>query len=134
MKQITSHLKDCDSLFSPPLSSYVDIKEYSKKLKSNAICFEIWNLKLLLGLLGVYRINRKEAYITNLSVLADYQNQGLGHELLNRTSDYLRLKGTEKLILEVYNNNIRAKAFYEKNGFKPIKNNGSRFVLEKHIL
>ncbi|MDB1944578.1 GNAT family N-acetyltransferase [Clostridium tertium] len=61
---------------------------------------------------------KKVAYLTLLAVLKEYQNKKIGKILLNLFIKISKEKNMEKVCLEVHNDNIKAKAFYERNGFK----------------
>lgn len=52
-------------------------------------------------------------YIAGIFVDKKYRNQGIGKRLL----DFLK-KNHQQLSLDVYDKNIRAKQFYERNGFE----------------
>ena len=52
-------------------------------------------------------------YIAGIFVEKSYRNQGIGKKLIN----FLK-KNHQELSLDVYDKNIRAKQFYDKNGFE----------------
>lgn len=52
-------------------------------------------------------------YIAGIFVEKSYRNQGIGKKLIN----FLK-KNHQELSLDVYDKNIRAKQFYERNGFE----------------
>jgi len=52
-------------------------------------------------------------YIAGIFVEKSYRNQGVGKKLI----DFLK-KNHQELSLDVYGKNIRAKQFYERNGFE----------------
>src|SRR5262245_13884441 len=80
---IYSHLTACDQGFNPPLSSRVDISEYSRKLRLNALTFEAWSEGTLVGLVAAYIDARdKFGFITNTSVLAASSGRGIAARLL----------------------------------------------------
>ena len=59
----------------------------------------------------------REDFIDHLYVHPDYQNRGIGKALL----DHARRLSPEHIWLYTLQNNINARAFYEKNGFIPEK-------------
>ena len=91
--------------------------------KSN---FELVKQLLLQATVYVYEDNQKiqgfigmnEEYIEGLFVLNEMQSQGIGKILLN----YAKGK-RNKLFLNVYQKNIRAISFYQREGFE-VKNSG----------
>src|SRR5699024_6599303 len=52
-------------------------------------------------------------YIAGIFVEKSYRNQGIGKKLIN-----LLKKNHQEMSLDVYEKNIRAKQFYDKNGFE----------------
>ncbi|MEI5995370.1 N-acetyltransferase [Candidatus Enterococcus mansonii] len=59
-----------------------------------------------------------ETYIAGLFVHTDYQNQGIGQQLLAEVK-----KDHKQLSLSVYVKNQRALHFYQKQGFRFVKEN-----------
>lgn len=53
-----------------------------------------------------------------MGVAKDYRGQGLGKQLIEATLNDARQKGFERIELSVYARNTRARALYEKVGFK----------------
>lgn len=58
-------------------------------------------------------VGLQENYIAGIFVDKKYRNQGIGKRLL----DFLK-KNHQQLSLDVYDKNILAKQFYERNGFE----------------
>jgi len=114
---IESHLLNCDAFFKPKLSSYVNIHEYSDKISKKAITFEAWHLNTLIGLVAVY-YNKKEAYITNVSVIDTYVGIGIAKKLLLQAIEKAIKYNSTKMSLIVHKNNTNALLFYKKIGFK----------------
>lgn len=116
---ITAHLSQCAGCFVPPLYSYVNIKEYGKKIFDNAVTFEVWDAGKLVGLIAAYYNDRETGlgYITNVSVLKSYHGLGIASNLLDQAIDYGRTNGFSKVGLEVEPDNIKAFRLYEKHCF-----------------
>lgn len=55
--------------------------------------------------------------LSKLYVLERFYGKGVGIGLLNRIESELTEKGQNELYLEVWSQNLRAKAFYDKHGF-----------------
>jgi 2-polyprenyl-3-methyl-5-hydroxy-6-metoxy-1,4-benzoquinol methylase len=120
--EIRTHLNVCSDKFNPPLSSYVDIKQYSTKIFENATRFEAYCEEKLIGLIAVYLSKeQKYGFITNVSVEYTFQGLGISQKLLDKCIDYNLENGCKKLILEVYSINNKAINFYLKNNFKTTK-------------
>jgi len=124
--QLFKHLLSVDPFFVPPLSTRVDIKTYAKKLSLNAIGFEAWVEGTLAGMINIYIESQGEesppekAFISNVSLLKEYQGRGLAQHLLNDCLAYCREKNILWMTLVVDRENIIALSFYQKNGFTPI--------------
>jgi ribosomal protein S18 acetylase RimI-like enzyme len=120
---IRKHLDCCT--FSPPLNTMVNLADYVNKIKQFATTFEAWEHSTLVGLVACYLNNKKteSGYITNVSVLQDYQNQGVAQNLMNLTIKEAVKLCCKTLILEVFETNTLAKKLYQKLGFIIQKNN-----------
>ncbi|WP_283612137.1 GNAT family N-acetyltransferase [Croceibacter atlanticus] len=131
---IKSHLINCDAIFEPPLSSYVDIEKYAKKLYENAVRFEIWEAKRLTCLLAVY-INKedKNVFISNISIEKNSQGKGFGKLLLNSLIKSSLTKQCNEILLEVFNNNTKAIHFYYNFGFSKLDECNDKLVLSFKI-
>jgi len=132
---IVEHLKTCDSSFSPVLSSYVNIEDYSKKIKNNAVTFEAWIGNELVGLIACY-LNDKEnldGYITNVSILEIYSARGIGKQLLINCEKYSSNQNFKSLSLEVEASNDRAISLYSKNSFALDRKVGGKYRMSKRI-
>ncbi len=116
---IALHLHECDIQFSPLLSSYVNIDNYTEKIKNNALTFEAWHNNKLVGLVACYAndIKHIEAYITNISVLATYTKKGIAGNLLDKCIRLMQKKDFKSISLEVIKENCQAIYLYEKRGF-----------------
>jgi len=116
---IYEHLNNCNDSFIPKLSEYVDLKKYSNKLYESSITFEIWDNSKLIGLVAGYfndTINH-EAFITNVSIIPDYNKKGIGDLLLNCSLEYAKEHNFKKVILEVSKYNHVAIKLYKKHKF-----------------
>ena len=117
--QIRKHLEKCSIHFYPALSTYVNINDYSVKLKHKATRFEAWNKdEELVGLIAMY-INSSEGigFITNVSVDIEYKGHGVASKLMDQVKEYASKNSIETIELEVYQENIKAINFYHKHGF-----------------
>ena len=63
-----------------------------------------------------------------LGVLSKYRHYGIGHKIIEYLEQVAKDNGCVRVELNVYNNNISAKKFYEKLGYTP-----QRIRLEKNI-
>ncbi len=58
--------------------------------------------------------------ISKIYALTEYQNQGLGQELMNQAMIYARNSGFSAMVLSVYSENFGGHKFYRRNGFEKI--------------
>jgi ribosomal-protein-alanine N-acetyltransferase len=115
---LLAHLRAADAGFTPPLSSRVNLADYAGKLATRARRVEAWESDLLVGLIALYANDPdRGGFITNVSVLPDYQGQGIARELLTRTLALAAELGLPRLRLEVYADNKAALALYRRHGF-----------------
>lgn len=125
VQAIIGHLHQCADSFSPPLSTYVDIDTYGKKIYEKAITFEAWDGNRLVGLVAAYCNDKikKIGYITNVSVLNEYQEAGIASRLMKNAIIYGKRKSFVKLMLEMQSGNIKAINLYKKLGFILVEQN-----------
>lgn len=124
-------LREIDDDFDPPLSSSVNIAEYSKKMFDNATIFSVHESGKLVGSMAVYSNDplRQTAFGTMLAVSKSHRSFGLGPNLIKTTVDYLRKKSFQKFRLEIYKTNPRVITLYKRLKFCVVEEtNHSVFV------
>lgn len=119
VKDIENHLYQCSDLFDPILTSYVNIKGYSLKIRNNADTFEAWSDKKLIGLVACYLNNFETrcGYITNVSVIKEHQGFGIAAKLISNLIEKALKLGFKSIKLEVDIKNIVAIDLYKRAGF-----------------
>ena len=129
---IIDHLNKCADNFNPPLYTYVNIEEYSRKIYNNAITFESWANNNLVGLIAAYYNNydTKVGFITNVSVIKEYQGYGIASKLLSNAIKYGKNNGFISLALEVNINNNSAIKLYKKYSFVPVEQSQDKIIME----
>lgn len=127
-----SHLKKCDDMFMPPLSSRVDLVEYSNKLFDKSVSFEAWHRTVLIGMANAYLAGADNGagFITNVSVLVDYRGKGVASKLLTMCLEHLRNHGVSLVRLEVSCQNHPAIKLYSSAGFRTVKRSGENLLME----
>jgi diamine N-acetyltransferase len=65
---------------------------------------------------------RKSKYceVENMGVLPDYKSQGIGKALMEKSFEWAKSKGYQKMFVNAYIQNVPAISFYKKNGFSEI--------------
>lgn len=129
---IYTHLNKCSEFFKPPLQTYVDVRDYSKKIFEKSTRFEAYSEDNLIGLVSVY-INDSDSFVTNFSIDRKFHGKGVSKNLLERCVRYIRKLGHTSLFLEVKCVNNVAINFYKKNKFAIIKNNFDNYLMELKI-
>lgn len=132
---IFNHFVECDSIFTPPLSTRVKLFEYAQKLATKSDRFEIWQEDRLVGLAAAYIRNSKSdnyGFISNLSVCKDLQGRGLGRVLIQKCIALATDHKLHFLKLEVSLQDKKARTFYEKNGFFLCKEKTHEYSLEMY--
>lgn len=118
--QIATHLRLCDTVFVPPLSTRVSIDSYAHKIVHHAQRFEAWADEKLVGLVAIYcnAADHSKAFITNVSLLPTWQGQGIATRLMVTCVDHAQQGGFRRIALEVGHDNVAALKLYKKIGFK----------------
>lgn len=98
--------------------------EYVKKLLPNSEIYVYIEQDKIKGFIGI-----NNNYIEGIFIDSDSQNKGIGTALLNKVKEEKM-----ELLLNVYEKNIKAVKFYQKNGFKIVKNTVDKETNEKGYL
>jgi len=118
-EDIHLHLLICKNNFIPALDVTVNINEYARKIRNNAVTFEAWHNKILIGLIAAYFNNKNiKGYITNVSVHGDYLRKGIASKLMNDCINYGNKIRYKEISLEVNKLNKNAIILYEKFNFR----------------
>lgn len=119
-QEIMEHLSQCDEKFVASLAAKIPIADYAQKITSHSLRTEAWLDSKLVGLVAAYfNDDTQKGFITNVSVLPQVQNRGIGSQLLAQCLAFLQAKGAAEIGLEVDENNISAQRLYLHKGFKP---------------
>lgn len=132
---IINHLQECADYFIPPLYTYVNINNYAEKIYSESMTFESWDGSNLIGLIAAYFNDEKSGvgYITNISVIKQYQSHGIASQLLKTTIDYGKVNNFTRLMLEIRNTNKRILKLYNKFGFVIAKQNTDTITISVNL-
>ncbi len=74
-------------------------------------------------------IQEDAIYLSDLYLLPSYQNKGIGTQLIRQLQNESRAKG-KPLRLEVLRVNLRAQAFYQRNGFQKTGKKPEKWIME----
>lgn len=120
--EIQTLLNKIEGDFDPPLSSTMDIAEYSKKLYKNATIFSAHDNGQLVAMMAVYCNNTvdKIAFGTMLAVAESHRIYGLGPILIKTTISYLKKRSFKAFKLEIYKTNPRVITLYKRLKFSVV--------------
>lgn len=94
---------------------------------------------------GIYRLASKISILEqkkykhdypahlHIDLLPEYQQKGLGRQLINALCDHLKKKGVKGVMLSVFIGNKGAIRFYEKCGFTKVKTELTSIVFAKEL-
>ena len=121
---IFAHLVKVDEQFAPTLSSRINLSSYAGKIFTYATNFEVWEETLLIGMINAYTNDpdSKMAYITNVSMLKEYQGLGLAGHLLENCLLHCKEIECEVVSLHLSIQNTKALNFYQKYKFIQLPN------------
>jgi ribosomal protein S18 acetylase RimI-like enzyme len=130
--EIEMLLGEIDADFDPPLSSSVNLTEYSKKLYENATIFSVHEDGKLVAAMAVYcnDPNCQVAFGTMLAVTKSHRIYGLGPSLIKSTISYLKKKNFKSFKLEIYKTNPRVITLYKRLKFSVVNETNSSVFVE----
>jgi ribosomal protein S18 acetylase RimI-like enzyme len=70
--------------------------------------------------------------VHNIEILPEYQNRGIGSHLMNKMIQNAKEKG-KNITLQVFKTNPKARAFYERLGFKVETETETHFLMKLHL-
>lgn len=132
----TFHLA-CPDNSDRDLQSIYIAKHLSANTFSQLICstkHQVWVAiegNTPVGLAVLELTSNDSAMLSKLYVLPTFHGQGIALALYKTTLNYVKTNGFKKLNLSVYSGNLKAKSFYEKQGFVLLKT--CDFVMETEI-
>lgn len=85
-------------------------------------------IKPLYDKISASSIERDDFYIGNLAVINSMRGKGIGTKILNQIITVATEKECKRVILDVIQDNIKAKKFYEKIGFKVCGEKGFKWI------
>lgn len=127
-----SHFEKCDENFINRLQQRVTLQDYAKKIFDNAVTFEAWDQKNLVALIAAYFNDpaHRYGYITDVSVVKQYEGKGLASQLIEHCIDYARKNNFEEINLEVSDDNPGAIKLYAKFNFMVYENKEHNLLMK----
>ena len=135
VEEILEHFEKCSDLFNPPLSSLVNIVDYSSKIREYAYTFECWRDNTLIGLIACYLndVESVNGFITNASVYKHFQGKGIASNLLSKAINKAYELGFLKIYLEVNSTNQTAINLYQRYGFIINNHIDNKYIMTKWL-
>lgn len=130
-------LKKIGKYYTPSLDTQIkNLDNYVKKIVIYSDIFIAIDNTNDIGLLSIYCNNdtAKKAFISTIGVDANYNGQGIAQNLLDLVITHVKNQNFLTIELEVYKQNFRAIAFYQKNGFVTSKNNNTSIFMELKLI
>ncbi len=117
---IEGFLKSVDKDFPIPLSTKVDLKEYSKKLESKGLVIPKIKDGKIVAMIAGYAKNTENnlAYVSILATKSECRGQGLASALLKEFIEASKKSGVNGIHLYTTKTNEKALSVYYKYGFK----------------
>ncbi|MGD9568046.1 MAG: ribosomal protein S18-alanine N-acetyltransferase [Sedimentibacter sp.] len=113
LDQITEIEKVC---FSLPWSK----DSFEQELKNEMAYYQCAEENgIIMGYMGMWKII-DECHITNVAVLPEYRNSGIGSMLISKMVEICKCSEIKSMTLEVRQSNLPAISLYEKFGFMPV--------------
>lgn len=134
--QILAHLLACSDQFHPPLAARVDLPAYSEKLHRHSVRSEAWAGGELVGLVATYMnsdANPPTAFVSNVSVLANFRGCGIGESLLRQGHRQAISRQMQRSELEVSATSLAAVALYGKLGYVQKRYRGESMVMQLEL-
>ena len=109
-----------DSEFKPPLSSYMDVKAFARKVNERAEILIVEHVGTIVGLLAFYcnDFQTAMAHITYLGVHSEFRRKGIAGELLKECVGIAETKGMKTIQVRTWKGNKASSRLYEESGFQ----------------
>lgn len=122
-----------DKMFSPSLSSHINLVAFAEKLVNNAFFILCKNNEEIVGYIAFYE-NRdtRISYIPSVCVKDSYRSKGIASQMMGFLISQSH-PVINSIALEVRKNNHSAVMFYKKQGFVEIEDRGEKILMKKNI-
>lgn len=126
---ISEHFTQLGDEFMGNLKKTVDIEHYAAKLSKLSIMNAVFDDQDLVGLIAYYQnFEKNEIFISHVGVIPVWQNKGLASKLIKSVTCEASGFRTQ---IEVFEENLVARRFYETLNFKVSAIVGSKLTLER---
>lgn len=133
LKKVESILEEYNGILIPPLTSFVNLAEYAKKVAEYATLVCVYEAGILVGYCAVYVNNKEYAYITSIAVQEEKQGNGIGATIWKNVIAEVRKKELTKIMLQVARENKRAIDFYLKQKCEIVKEDSDWLTMQLNI-
>lgn len=126
-------LSEFDTMFSPALSSHIDISIFAEKLAKHACFILCKNDDIVAGYIAFYENKEtKMDFISSICVRESFRSKGIATQMI----EYLITQSPSDInyiSLEVRKNNKSAVLFYDKLDFITKEDRGEKLLMIKQI-
>ena len=135
VEELYGFLTECDTQFSPLLSSRVNLIKYSEKLILNSILFHARENNKTVGIMAFYANDTRldYAFISLICVWKGYERKGIGSKFIDDCISIVKKKGIKSIRLEVDIENQDAISFYAGIGFHIENTHTQSYIMVKII-
>lgn len=124
---------DFDTMFSPSLSSHINLSEFAEKLARNAFFILCRNSQEVMGYIAFYENkDTRICYIPSICVKDTYRSNGIASQMMDYLTSRLH-SDINTIALEVRKNNDSAICFYQKQGFTLAEDRGNKILINKYL-
>lgn len=95
-----------------------NLKDYFSRPKE---AFFLVKQEEIIGCGGIKNISEQEGLLKRFYIDKDFRGKGLAVLMLKNLKEFAKQQNYKMIVLDVFQDNIRAKRFFEKNGFEPFK-------------
>jgi N-acetylglutamate synthase-like GNAT family acetyltransferase len=120
----------------PDLEGPVDDEDLSKILEIYSGRGNFWvalERGRVIGTVAIRDMGGETAKLNRMFVLIDYHGKGVGQALFEKALSFAKKQGFKKLILNTHTLMSRAHHFYEKNGFRRIRQDNDKYYYELNL-
>ncbi len=134
-EEIYNYFNENKEIFKPPLTTRLDLKEYSLKLHKYATHFCAYSDRKLIGLIACYFNNEvnKTGFVSSVSVNMKFHREGIFFNLMSEVINFGRNNGFVKIKLEVRVENISVTHLYKKIGFRKVSRSENIIAMELNL-
>lgn len=95
--------------------------------------FEAWEEELIGLIAAYYNSEKKEVYITNVSIIKQFNGRGIASKLMENCVSFAKSGGYLEINLRVASGNKSAIGLYSKFGFRHVRFEEDEILMQKEL-